>query len=150
MFSTTPDIGISYSPLSAPPPERLSADDAGGAQRLSSRTKSLINLQTFEGSFVLDSALATLLGVSIMALEARLMMMMPDNNAGSLEQRKKVWATVLAIKLFETQLAGERSVWQLVVDKARAWMGGLTGVDIAKLEKMAGEVLKGVGSLTQG
>jgi len=70
------------------------------------------------------------------------------NNAGlSLEDRKKVWATVLAIKLFETQLAGERSVWQLVVDKARAWMGGLARVgveDITQLEKMAGELLKGV------
>ena len=62
----------------------------------------------------------------------------------SLEHGKQLWATVLAIKLFETQLAGERSVWQLVVDKGRAWMRGLAGVraeDITLLEKMAGEVL---------
>ena len=41
---------------------------------------------------------------------------------------------------------GERSVWQLVVDKARGWMG-LDGVgveDITQLEMIAGEVLKGV------
>ena len=136
---------ISYLPRSAPPPERLSADT--GARPLSSRTKTLIGLQTFEGCFVLDSALATLLGVSISVLEARLIWFVPNNAGLSLEDRKKVWATVLAIKLFETQLAGERSVWQLVVDKARAWMGGLARVgveDITQLEKMAGELLKGV------
>jgi len=44
----------------------------------------------------------------------------PDYASLTPERRKKLWATVLAIKLFETQLAGERSVWQWVVDKARA------------------------------
>jgi len=136
------DIGISYSPASAPPPERLSADT--GAQPLSSKTKSLIDLQTFEGSFVLDSALAALLGVSITILDGRLTWL-PANVVGlSAERRKKVWATVLAIKLFEKQLAGERSVWQLVVDKAKAWLGVVDGVsveDISQMEKMAGEVL---------
>jgi hypothetical protein len=112
---------------------------------LSSRTKTLIDLQTFEGCFILDSALATLLGVSISDLEVKFKSwLVPDNAGLSLERRKQVWATVLAIKLFETQLAGERSVWQLVVDKGRAWMRGLAGVgaeDIIQLEKMAGEVL---------
>jgi hypothetical protein len=139
-MSSLSDLGISYSPSSAPPPERLSADT--GAQPLSLRTKTLIDLQTFEGSFVLNSALATLLGVSSLDLEldASLMRFIPSS--WDLELSKKVWATVLAIKLFETQLAGERSVWQLVVDKARAWIGGLAGVraeDISQLEKMAGE-----------
>ena len=70
-----------------------------------------------------------------------------NNDVPGLHIRKKVWATVLAIKLFETQLAGERSVWQLMVDKARAWMGGVVAAgvvgveDITRLEKMAGEVL---------
>jgi len=142
MFS---DIGISYTPLSAPPPERLSADT--GAQPLSSRTKTLIGLQTFMGCFDLTPSLAGQLGVSISILEARLLTFMPSNVGLSLDDRKKLWATVLAIKVFETQLAGERSVWQLVVDKARMWMGGLQGVgvgvakDVAQLEKMAGEVL---------
>ena len=136
------DIGISYSPSSAPPPERLSADT--GAQPLSSRTRSLIGLQTFEGSFVLDSALATLLGVSITVLEAKLTGLSGNLAGLNAERRKKLWATVLAIKLFETQLGGEKSVWQLVVDKAKAWMGAMDGVgvdDITQLEKMAGEVL---------
>jgi len=48
----------------------------------------------------------------------------PDYASLTPERRKKLWATVLAtvlaIKLFGTQLAGERSVWQWVVDKVRA------------------------------
>jgi hypothetical protein len=140
-MSNIPNIGISYSPSSAPPPERLSADT--GAQPLSSRTRSLIDLQTFEGSFVLDSALATLLGVSISVLDARLLRFLPSDASLNMERRRKVWATVLAIKLFETQLAGEWSVWQLVVDKARSWIAGVGVQDehIAQFEKMAEEVL---------
>jgi hypothetical protein len=52
-----------------------------------------------------------------------------------------VWATVLAIKLFETCLVGEQSVCQLVVDKARAWIAGVGVEEIAWLNRMAGEVL---------
>ena len=100
----------------------------------------MINLQTFEGCFVLDSGLAALLGVSVSVLEAELNKFVSPGL--SLESRKKVWATVLAVKLFETKLVGERGVWQLVVDKARTWIGGVVGVeDVDLLEKMAGEVL---------
>ena len=83
---------------------------------MSSKTKTLIDLQTFKGCFVLDSVLATLLGVSILSLEARLMWFVPDDASLNLELRKNVWATMLAIKLFEMQL--ER------LDKARGdWVG---------------------------
>ena len=108
-----------------------------------SKTKTLTDLQTFEGCFVLDSVLATLLGVSFSSLEARLMWFVADDASLSPELRK-VWATVLAIKLFEMQLAAEWSVWQLVVDKPRGWLDGVGAEDITQLEMMAGEVLKGV------
>ena len=87
--------------------------------------------------------LAALLDVSLSDLEARLILSVPANPGLGQENRKTVWATVLAIKLFETQLAGERGVWQLVVDKARAWIAGVGVEDIAQFEKMAGEVLGG-------
>ncbi len=92
---------------------------------------------------MLDLALATLLGVSLSDLEAKLMMfVVPSSSSNSdMTGRKKVWATVLAVKLFETRLAGERSVWQLVVDKARVWIAGMGVGDIAQLERMAGEAL---------
>jgi len=93
---------------------------------------------------VLDPALAGLLGVSITALEAKLRCFVPSNGDLSEEQKRRVWATMLAIRLFETQLAGERSTWQLVMDKARAWMQGsaaVGGTDVKELGKLMGEVL---------
>ena len=121
------------------PPERFSADT--GVQQLSSRTKSLIDLQTFDGCFHLDSPLAALLGVSLKVLEEKLISSVPTSPGLGPEHRQTVWATILAIKVFETQLTGERSVWQLVVDKARAWITGVGVEDIAQLVQMAGEVL---------
>ena len=139
------EIAIEYLPSTAPPTERLSS--ASGAQPLSLKTKTLIDLQTSEGCFVLDTALARSLGVSITALEDKLGYFVASNADSSQARIMSVWATVLAIKLFETQLAGERSVWQLVVDKAKAWIRNLAIIgdaDLKELEKLAGEVLRGV------
>ena len=65
--------------------------------------------------------------------------------AGQLSEKtvKEVWATVLAVTMFEVRLASERDVWELVVGKARVWMKGLKGLgsaDVEKLEKLAVEV----------
>jgi hypothetical protein len=79
--------------------------------------------------------------VSLSDLETSLIFPVPPNPGLSPEYRKMVWATILAIKLFETQLAGERSVWQLVVDKARAWIAGVGVDNIVDFETMAGLVL---------
>jgi hypothetical protein len=58
------------------------------------------------------------------------------------EQKKKVWATPFAIKLFENQLASERDVLGLVVDKARTWVRTVVrDRDVKMLEKSVGEVL---------
>lgn len=134
-----PDIAITYSPSSAPPSHRL--DSETGV--LSLRTKALIALQTYEGSFPLGPALAALLGVPIVDLEAKLANFALSYAGLSQEHRRGLWATVLAIKLFKTKLAGERSVWVLVVQKAKAWIQGLANVGNAEivLEKLAGEVL---------
>ena len=136
----TPDIAISYSPSSAPPPARLESET--GAQRLSQRTKALIDLQTSEGSFALDAALAAVVGVSVVDLEGRLGGFVLRGVGMSCDLRS-VWATVLAVRVFEMRLAGEWGVWQLVVDKARAWVRwvGLGDADVGELERLAGEVL---------
>lgn len=144
-FDSPDSIAIAYTPSSSLPAERLSSETA--VQPLSLRTKALIDLQTYEGCFKLDSALAPLIGVSITDLEAKLAMCSVfggSGNAGGLseEQKRNIWATVFVIKVFETQLAAERSVWGLVVDKAGAWMKAIVGDEDAKeLERLAGEVL---------
>lgn len=77
----------------------------GGAQPLSPRIKALIDIQRYEGSFELDSALAALLGISsIPDLEAKLATCYVFSGE---EQKREVWATVFTIKVFETQLAGK-------------------------------------------
>lgn len=115
-----------------------------GTQPLSPLTNALIDIQTYEGSFRLDSALAAMLGVSMPDLEAKLAMCFLSDSSSNLteEQKREVWATVVAIKVFETRLAGERNVWELVVDKAKVWVRIMMGNgDVKVLEKLAGEVL---------
>ena len=79
-------------------------------------------------------------------LEAKLAMCFVSGGGNltslSEEQKRKVWATVFAIKVFVTQLAGERDVWGLVVDKAKVWVRTMMGDgDVKVLEKLAGKVL---------
>jgi hypothetical protein len=93
----------------------------------------------------LDLALAALLGISMPDLEAKLAMCQISGGnwtSRSEEQKRKVWATLCAIKVFETRLAWERDVWGLVVDKARAWVRTmLEDRDVKALEKLIGDVL---------
>ena len=45
-------------------------------------------------------------------------------------------STLLAVGLFERELARERDVWELVVEKARGWIIKLVGNEEAKLLEM--------------
>jgi hypothetical protein len=123
--------------MKALPSERLSETEA---QPLSQKAKALICLQTYQGSFMLDDALAALVGVPIEKLETRLATAL--GGSPSLQQMS-LWATVLAMKVFETKLAGEKRTWELVVQKARAWIRQLPDVkDVGEmLEKLAEKVL---------
>jgi len=88
--------------------------------------------------------LVAALGVSLTILDEKLKCFVSKNGVMSQECRKSAWATVLAVRFFETKVAGERGVWQLVVDKARVWMresAMLEDADVRELEKMADEVL---------
>jgi len=101
----------------------------------------LIALQTFQGSFPLTLALAAILGVRLQDLEAKLMQFIPVAGSTLIEERQ-LWATVLAVKMFEGRLKGEKEMWELVVEKAREWMAGLgTDGNVKRLEALAGEVV---------
>jgi len=136
---------LPYTLSNALPAGHLSPSETG-AHPLSPRTRALISIQTYEGSFELDSALAALLGVSMADLEAKLPASFVSGGGNwtslSEEQKRKVWATLSTIKVFETQLASERDVWGLVVDKARAWVRTMmVDGDVKALEKLVEEVL---------
>lgn len=105
------------------------------------QAKALIALQSFEGSFVLSTTLAALLQVPFVNLEAKIKGFCGSGLSDGL--MKDVWATVLAVMMFERKLAAEKDVWELVVEKAKLWVAeldGLKGEDLKKLEMLAGEV----------
>lgn len=75
------------------------------------RTTVLIELQTFEGSFPLSTKLAELLGTPWNDLEAKLGRSRTCITGQVSEKTmKEVWATVLAVKMFEVRLASEKGV----------------------------------------
>jgi hypothetical protein len=96
----------------------------------------LVTLQSFEGFFPFTPALAAVLGISFNHLEAKLNEILPPVASLNEEQRKCLFATLLAVRLFERDLARQRDVWELVVEKARNWITGLVGNEEAEAFEM--------------
>jgi hypothetical protein len=108
------------------------------------RTLALVAMQTFEGSFPLTPALVAILGTSLASLEARLRAVLPTVAGLNEERMKRLWATLIAVKMFEGELEREKDIWELVVEKARSWMAELGGMGIEGVEMcegLAGQVL---------
>jgi hypothetical protein len=110
------------------------------------KTVELIALQTFEGSFLLTEEFATLLGTNLAILETKLQQV---SLVATLDmgQKKKLWATVLAVGMFERKLQSEKDVWELVVSKAKTWLSKLGGIgheDLGNLKNLADEVVDGL------
>jgi hypothetical protein len=126
--SAASSVAISYSPAKAPPSSRLGSSETA-EQPLSQKTRALIKLQTYGGYFSLTTELAELVGVSVEDLHEMLEQFLPNDPALSGEIMARLWATVLAVKVFEGTMMGEKSVWALVVEKAKAWMQGLPHVN---------------------
>ena len=139
-------------------PQRPSAPSAPGAVvtvtqlqthtvTTKDRVKALINLQSFEGSFLLTAALASALQVPLIDLEAKLKAFTPPTGSGKLgeQDKAKLWATSLAVCMFKSKLGSERDMWELVVEKAKHWIDGLLSsvqsADVGRLRGLAREVL---------
>jgi hypothetical protein len=86
-----------------------------------------------------------MLGVSLADLEAKLANFVPTSGKSLQEpDKKKLWATVLALFVFEGKLMSEKEIWELVAEKARDWISTLAAVqkkDVENLESLAREVL---------
>lgn len=74
----------------------------------------IIHLQTFDGAWRWRQGLFALLGI-------------PPKLSASEFGGKDVMATALTIAFLQTKMAGRRGVWEMVVAKALAWMGGQVG-----------------------
>ncbi|KAI4286367.1 MAG: hypothetical protein L6R35_004377 [Caloplaca aegaea] len=87
------------------------------------KVHAVIEMQDFEGWWELSEALAAVLDVGI---------------EGS---RSKEWVTMLVVKWLEVKMKGEGEVWELVVDKARAWLEGQVMGDDAEMKRLEEEVV---------
>jgi von Willebrand factor type A domain/Vault protein inter-alpha-trypsin domain len=90
----------------------------------------LISLQKFEGCWIWEKALWTLLKVDPKKA---------DEMAPKMDKRHL--ATALAIKYFETKLSSEKDTWELVVDKAYDWLASNPGPEKGIVMKVADELL---------
>jgi len=132
-------------PSPKPPAITSSLGQSGLGDR--QRTMALIGLQTFEGSFSLTTKLAELLGLQWASLEGKYQELTSIAARGSAvlsqDQMRCLFATLLVVAAFEHKSAADREVWELVVDKAKAWVASLVKDDDlgVKAEGLVQEVL---------
>ncbi|KAI1185479.1 von Willebrand factor type A domain-containing protein [Nemania serpens] len=84
----------------------------------------VILLQKSNGSWDWDQLLARALGVSLAS-----------------EKQNAVVATALAIAFLQKRMDDEAETWELIVEKAKAWLGQQDGVDVEKEISDAGKLL---------
>lgn len=103
-------ITLSSGPTS-PPPQPSSA-----SMSQNSEMHSLIALQTFSGAWTWNDDFVRAIAVD----GSQIALSISDNDAK---------ATALAVAFLETKVAGKRDVWDMVVAKARNWLGHQLGLD---------------------
>jgi hypothetical protein len=80
----------------------------------------VLQQQKFGGNFALDAAFARVLGASLAALDAALApARLAPLDGGDV---KSVWATLLALAALEKHYGASRGVWEMVAEKAIAWL----------------------------
>ena len=99
-------------------------------ESIADKVLTLIELQDFDGFWAVDGD-----------KHAFLIMGIKDTAAPS-GVDANVWLTVLVIKFLQEKCAEEEGTWELVVEKAKAWLDTSGLDDIAGLEKKAGEILE--------
>lgn len=103
--------------------------------RSTSMLHRLIALQFFTGAWMWNDELLELLGLERDKVDIQALGGHDDNN---------VPATVLVVAFLEVKLGEKREVWEMVVQKAKAWMQGKTGDDteVERLVESAKELFK--------
>ncbi|XP_027711841.1 von Willebrand factor A domain-containing protein 5A-like isoform X3 [Vombatus ursinus] len=93
----------------------------------------LVSLQKADGSWELDEALASVLGMSVQSALAAL----PD-------QSKDVprWATILAVLWMHSSSCDQREEWELLERKAVAWIQARSDPSLGECIKAANALLK--------
>jgi hypothetical protein len=99
----------------------------------------LISLQLFSGAFPYHDSLPPLLGVSTadFARAAQSLSSVLRQNTDTQE----ILTTALVVVYVERKLQGLRGEWELVVEKAREWLGGECGGEEGRVEEIAGRLV---------
>jgi hypothetical protein len=84
----------------------------------------LIELQTFDGSWVESEEIANILGFK-------------EGVESKDGIDKGVWITLLVVKWFEIMASEEEGVWEMLVEKARGWLEGCWVMNVEELEQAA-------------
>ncbi|RDL38783.1 uncharacterized protein BP5553_03123 [Venustampulla echinocandica] len=115
------------SPSPPPPAATNSEVDSTGREPLE-KLHSIIALQDFDGSWPVDKAeISRILGFDV-----------GENPQGG---NKSPWVTVVMVCYLEKKLADEKDTWELVVEKARAWLVDTVTIDLEGLEKEAAKLV---------
>lgn len=77
----------------------------------------LVVLQRADGSWDLDDELAAVLGVRLRKLRKKL-----EGATGDPDEAARAWATALALAWLESHASESRDEWELLADKAKAWL----------------------------
>jgi hypothetical protein len=126
-------LKLMYSPQSPIEPENLSTlPDTDKMHRI-------IDLQQFSGSWLISVPLLQMIGVTVEQVARILIEAHGDTLSDADADAAK--ATALAVSWMKTRLPNEEDVWEMVVEKATAWLEGrLGGVDHAN--KLLGDAAK--------
>ncbi|EAW18837.1 VIT and vWA domain-containing protein [Aspergillus fischeri NRRL 181] len=108
------DGAVGYTPTSPILSSTFGNETTGAA----SRVHRIIALQSFEGYWTWSEELMNALGLDERDIRARLMKLFQKDSRGS---NLTVIATMLVMAYLITKCAGDRSVWELVYDKAEGW-----------------------------
>lgn len=81
----------------------------------------LIAHQSFVGTFPYSSALRSWLGISNVDFAKAVRTLFGDDE-GAVEEKRDLLATALGIVFLEKKVGECKDEWELVVEKARAWL----------------------------
>jgi len=98
--------------------EKMEKMEEGGVVKVVAALHGLISLQTFEGFWEWKGELFSACGVTEKDVDAKYEAWMVEKN---------VLATALAIRYLEVALNIEKDTWELIVDKAKAWVQSKIG-----------------------
>jgi hypothetical protein len=109
------DDSLGFAPApSSPPPVSLSDEAVLDA---------LIALQTFEGYWDWSAQLISLIDMPLSRWNELLSKVRSTGNGAENDEQKRFVATAAVVAFLEGRLRAKREVWELVVEKARRWLG---------------------------